>query len=130
MSFTVGFGNQFAREWKNYLPDQKTKVGEFIQLFQTHGLADQTKYPGRVSPSWFGLPPNHPNHAYTITHSLWHYHIGLPHYTGTATWGNTSDWVLHFQWVSQGSHIDIVDMNTHHNSKGSFYLPPATNLVP
>jgi hypothetical protein len=126
MTFTVGFGPQWSREWKQYQPDQKIKVGEFVQLYQAHGL-DPTKLPGRISPSWMGLQPQHPNYAYTQNNFLWHYHIGLPQYTKSAVGDHTSDWVLHFQWVGRGSHIDLLELSTH-QVMGKFYLPPAGSL--
>lgn len=127
MTFTVGFGPQWAREWKNYLADQKLKVADFVQVYQAHGL-DRTQHPGRISPSWMNLQPSHPNYAYTQNNFLWHYHIGLPRYTKSQYGDYTSDWVLHFQWVGQGSHIDLLELSTH-QVMGKFYLPPPTSLV-
>lgn len=80
MTFTVGFGPQWRKEWPNYQPDQRYQVGLFIQTFQTHGL-DQTKFQGRISPSWMNQAKGSPAYNYTTSHWLWHYHIGLPTYT-------------------------------------------------
>jgi hypothetical protein len=121
MTFTVGFGPQWSREWKSYQPDQKLKVGEFIHLYQANGL-DPTVLPGRISPSWMNLQSTHPNFAYAKNNFLWHYHIGLPQYTKSVYGDRTSDWVLHFQWVGRGSHIDLLELSTH-QVMGKFYLP-------
>jgi hypothetical protein len=128
MTFTVGYGPQWSREWRNYLPDQKQAVGAFVQTYLVHGL-DRTKLPGRVSPSWMGLQPVHPNYAYTQANFLWHYHIGLPKYTRSSYGDQVSDWVLHFQWVGRGSHIDLLELSTHQVG-GRFYVPPSRSLPP
>lgn len=128
MTYTVSFKLQFAKEFAVFPTDQQTAVAEFIEIYQEHGLANQTKYPGRVSPSWHGLPTNHPNYQYTQSNELWHYHVGLPKYAGQAAWGRVSDWVLHFQWPARGSHISLVDLYQHYMRDGSFYLPSPASL--
>lgn len=129
MTFSVGYSDQFLAEWGNFQEDQREHVGVFIEIVQTHGLADQTKLPGRISPSWHRLPPNDPQAVYAKANSLWHYHIGLPGYSGTQSWGKTSDWLLHFQWANGSTHVDLVDLYTHHNWRGQFYMPGPDSLV-
>jgi hypothetical protein len=127
MTFTVGVGPQWRKEWPNYLADQRLKVQIFVQTFQTYGL-NQTKFPGRISPSWMSLAKGTPAYDYTTKNWLWHYHIGLPHYT-PAMGGDVSDWVLHFQWVHpNGKHLDLIELSTH-QVMGKFYLPPATSMA-
>lgn len=126
MTFTVGFGPQWRKEWPNYQPDQRYQVGLFIQTFQTHGL-DQTKFQGRISPSWMNQAKGSPAYNYTTSHWLWHYHIGLPTYTPAAG-GDVSDWLLHFQWVYQSKHLDLIELSQHYVA-GKFYLPPGSNLA-
>lgn len=128
MNYTVGLGRQFSVELSRLQEDQQDAVYDFIAIFQMCGLGDQTKYPGRISPSWHGLATNHPNYVYASTYSLWHYHAGLPTYHGTQPWGKTSDWLVHFQWVGQGSHINLVDFYTHHNAAKQFYIPTVDRL--
>lgn len=130
MTFTVNFNLQFALEYAIYPRDQRDAVNQFVSVYMLHGLGDQTKYPGRVTPSWLGVPTNHANYQYAIDNALWHYHVGIPSYSGTQQWGKTSDWVLHFQWFNQGDHIDLADMYQHYTAAGRFYLPPAQNLAP
>lgn len=128
MSYFVKFKQRFAIEFQRFLPDQKQAIGQFLYTYQEHGLADQTKYQGRISPSWMNVPTNHPNHVYAKDNHLWHYHVGLPSYSGSGTWGQTSDWVLHFQWPDKGPVIQLVDLYTHHTSDKLFYLPSEAYL--
>lgn len=128
MNFIVKYKLQFAAEFNRFPHDQQSAVVKFLAQYQQHGLADQTKFPGRISPSWQNLPINHPNYIYTKTHDLWHYHLGIPDYDGRQNWGKTSDWLLHFQWPDQGNVISLVDVYTHHNYQKQFYLPPLSAL--
>ncbi|WP_342616563.1 hypothetical protein [Rhodoferax sp. GW822-FHT02A01] len=128
MTFVVSFKAQFAQEFTRFPPDQQLKITEFIGKFQSVGLVDFSQYPGKIAPSWSSLSPGDPKYAYAYTNSLWHYHIGLPVYVQQHPKYQTSDWVLHFQWVGQGHRIDLVDLYQHHNWKGEFYLPPESAL--
>lgn len=130
MLYTVSFNIKFAEEYARIPPREQTAIANFISTFEAYGLGDQTRFPGRLSPSWHGLPPNDLNAMYTQEYCLWHYHIGLPEYSGEAIWGRTSDWLLHFQWVQNSSHVNLVDLYQHHRRDGSFYLPPADRLDP
>jgi hypothetical protein len=128
MSFTIGFKKQFAIEYDRYPSDQKEKILDFILLYKTKGLSDFSAYEGKISPSWRGLQPT--DHAYIFAkgNSLWHYHIGIPRYESNHPKYKTSDWVLHFQWIDQGLHIDLVDVCYHYKASGEFYLPPESYL--
>lgn len=128
MTFTVSFKLQFAKEFAVFAPDQQMAVASFVSTYQSHGLDDQTKFPGRISPSWHNLPTNHPNHKYTLENELWHYHVGLPMYSGSGQWGRVSDWLLHFQWPGRGPHISLVDLYQHYRADRSFYLPNVGRL--
>ncbi|ULR87386.1 hypothetical protein [Comamonas sp. B21-038] len=129
MSYTVKYSIQFLKDFDHFPEDQVLKIAKFASVFQQHGLADQTKFEGRVSPSWMNLPTNHPDYQYTLSRHLWHYHIGIPQYSGMQQWNRTSDWVLHFQWPQRGPTVWLVDVYAHHTSSGAFYLPPPTALA-
>lgn len=129
MKYTIDFSDSFALEFSRVKGDQQYAVTAFVQIYQTHGLVDQTKFTGRLSPSWHNLPKNHPNYVYTTKQHLWHYHLGLPTYTGSQYWGQTSDWLLHFQWPDGGNHISLVDMYQHWTWDRKFYLPPVSALA-
>lgn len=126
-TYVVHFNYDFAVELSRVPKDQQLAVGTFVSTFQSCGLVDQTKYPGRISPSW--LNAGQGNSEYAQRHELWHYHLGLPEYAGAAGWGKTSDWLLHFQWRDRGSEITLLDMYHHYTSNGNFYLPPEKRLA-
>jgi hypothetical protein len=127
MTFTVGFGQQFLKEWPQFDADQKARVSEFVALVQKHGLV-QAHLPGKLTPSWIGA--GQPNFQYAQQHSLWHYHLGYPSWTKHAHAPWTSDWVIHFQHLAGSSHVDVLDLYTHYDSKGNFYLPRSPHLTP
>ena len=129
MTFTVSFNLQFGLEYQRYPKQERDAVNSFVVLYMQHGLGDQTKYPGRITPSWLNLPTNDPNYQFAIDNALWHYHVGVPTYSGVQAFNRTSDWVLHFQWFNRGSHIDLADLYQHYTVSGAFYLPPSQNLV-
>jgi len=128
MTFTVAFKLQFAQEFTRFPPDQQDRVLDFVQLFEKHGLGDFSKYPGKVAPSWSGLPAGHPNIGYAQANDLWHYHMGYPVFTPGPKY-QTSDWLIHFQWVARGTHIELVDCYQHYTYSGAFYMPPAKALA-
>lgn len=128
MPFTSSFKAQFAIEFARYPTDQQDKILEFIEMYEANGLSDFTIYPGKISPSWSGIDPSHPNYNYARYNNLWHYHIGIPQYILTHGKYLTSDWVLHFQWVNGSDHISLVDLYSHHTSTGIFYMPPQQYL--
>lgn len=129
MAFTFDFKRKFAAEFTNFPPDQQDKVLDFLATYTKYGLGDFSHYIGKVTPSWKGAAPGGPDYNYSLTNYLWHYHIGLPHYS-TTTHGRyqTSDWVLHFQWPKRGDHISLVDLYSHYTSAGKFHLPPPEYL--
>lgn len=129
MTFTFGFSRLFAADLPLQSDAHQDSVDDFLDLYEKLGLADQTKFPGRLSPSWHTLPTNHKNYAYAQLHSLWHYHCGIPHYSGGKAWGNTSKYLIHFHWVGQGTHIDLVDLYEHYRHGGDFYIPTLERLV-
>lgn len=128
MTYTVSYQLQFRQELQRMPRPEQMAVATFITTYQTYGLGNQTKLVGRLSPSWHGLPINHPNYQFARKFDLWHYHIGLPYYSGRQEWDRVSDWLLHFQWVGRGDHISLVDLYQHHRDDGSFYLPAASRL--
>jgi hypothetical protein len=129
MKYTFSVTRQFAGEVTRMDEKQRDLLGAFFDIYEVSGLKDQTVYPGRLSQSWHGLPPNHPNHIFSTKYSLWHYHCGYPKYETSKPWGNTSDWLIHFQWVKDSTHIDVVDMYQHHTYNKQFYLPSQERLV-
>lgn len=129
MRYTFSVTRQFAGEVEHMDAKQRDRLGDFLDIYEEFGLGNQTVYPGRLSPSWHNLPTNHPSYIFTTKHSLWHYHCGYPEYEGSKPWGNTSDWLIHFQWIKGSTHIDVVDMYQHHTFTRAFYLPSADRLV-
>ena len=123
MAFTLDFSAQFAKEFANFQKDQQDAVLDFTATYIAHGLADFTKYTGKITPTWNGVLVGSQQYNFAKSNDLWHYHIGLPHYSYVHPKYATSDWVLHFQWPSKGSHIRIVDMCYHTMSTGAFYVP-------
>ncbi len=130
MIYTYRFSATFSNEFPNFPQDQQDKILDFLDIYEAHGLADRSRYPGKITHSWNTLLPSHPNYNHAKQNDLWHYHIGLPSYT-VRPHGRykTSDWVLHFRWPHRGTHIDIVDLYTHNKSDGTFYLPPSNTFV-
>lgn len=128
MTYTVGFKQQFTAEFDRFPEDQQFKVLSFAQTFQAHGLSNLKPYEGKVAKSWSGNPTQ-ANYNYAFANDLWHYHIGHPTYTQIHSAYKTSDWVLHFQWINGGRHIDLVDLYSHYDSNGAFYLPGPSYLV-
>jgi hypothetical protein len=129
MANTWRFKQQFAKEFHNYPQDQQDKILEFVELFELHGLADFTKYPGKITPSWSGLAATDPVCQYAKGHALWHYHIGIPKYSSNHSKYKTSDWVLHFQWPNKGDHVILVDVCYHYKSDGTFHIPDSRYLA-
>jgi hypothetical protein len=127
MTFTVDFGQQFLKEWKQYTRDQQAHVTSFVALVKAHGL-DQTKLPGRLTASWLGA--GQADFTYAQQNSLWHYHLGYP------TWRDkgpgvpkTSEWVLHLQYIDGGTHMTVLDLYEHYLRNGQFYLPRGPHMV-
>ncbi|MGO3492892.1 MAG: hypothetical protein ACTIOJ_05915 [Hafnia alvei] len=129
-TYTWSFSKQFAKEFRNFPVDQQDKILEFTELFEEHGLSGEKFccYPGKITYSWKGLDSEDENYKYAKGNDLWHYHIGIPTYVTRHDTYQTSDWVLHFQWTWDSSHLDIVDVYKHYTMDGKFYLPPESSL--
>jgi hypothetical protein len=129
VTYSFGFKKQFAREFAQFPVEQQDKILVFAETFESHGLSDFSKYVGKISPSWSGLPHTDPSYSFAQANHLWHYHIGIPSYRSVHPQYMTSDWVVHFQWVNRGTHIDLVDIYSHYKSDGSFHLPASSYLA-
>ena len=121
--YTVSFSKLFAANFAQFTESDQDKVLDFTEKFEEHGLADFANYPGKVSKSWANIDQSDANYVYAKANNLWHYHVGIPHYTTRHGKYQTSDWVLHFQWEYGTPHIHIVDMHYHYTRDGIFYLP-------
>ena len=128
MPFTYAFKKKFAQEFAKFPIDQQDKVLDFVAIFSAHGLVDFSRYPGKISPSWTGNA-DLAAYNFAVANDLWHYHIGIPTYVSNHPKFKTSDWVLHFQWIGCGTHIDLLDLYSHYRSDGTFYLPTADYMV-
>lgn len=124
VKFSFEFSLQFALEFENYTVEQRRVVLEFLKLYTQYGLKDFSIYQGKISPFWRGRNISTEVFDYAYRHQLWHYHIGLPKYMKSKYADYyTSDWVLHFIWEQQGTHIIVVDLCYHYKSDGTFHLP-------
>jgi len=130
MSYTFSYSVTFAEEMSRFPIDQLDKVDDFLDIYEKVGLADFSAYPGKITPSWKGLPQSDPRYSYAFNNELWHYHVGLPNYQ-RSRFGEyyTSDKVLHFEWPSRGSHICLVELYDHYTWDGVFWLPPVEALL-
>ena len=129
MAYTVGFKPKFAKEFLNLPGEYKSKIWDFKVLFEQHGLSDFTKYPGKIAQSWSGNSTQK-DFEFTKKHDLYHYHIGLPeYYQSEHSTYLVSEWVLHFQWINRGYHIDLVDLYSHRRADGSFHIPGTDYIV-
>jgi hypothetical protein len=128
MTYSTSFKKQFTIEFSRFPTDQQDKVLEFTETFEEHGLSDFNMYPGKISPSWGGNATPAAA-AFAQANDMWHYHVGVPSYTQVHGKYKTSDWVLHFQWINRGQHVDILDLYSHYRYDGSFYLPGAGALA-
>lgn len=129
MTYKVSFGKEFAKESVNYPKDQKQAIADFVNTFQNFGLADYSKYQGKISPSWSGINMTQESYDYAYTNHLWHYHLGIPSYKNIGQPYYTSDYILHFQWKNRGNEIALLDCSSHYTSTKIFYLPPERYLV-
>ncbi|GAB2886083.1 hypothetical protein GCM10027093_21430 [Paraburkholderia jirisanensis] len=130
MAYTVRFNAQFAKEFANFPSDQQDAILDFTDTFEKYGLGDFTRYVGKITPSWNGVAVGGPQYTFAYTNDLWHYHIGLPKFNHVHGKYATSDWVLHFQWPSRGTTINLVDICYHYTSTGAFYVPGQKYLDP
>lgn len=132
MTYTVSYSIEFKKNLGGFPKPDQMKIALFVAQFQKDGLADHSKYPGKIAVSWGGLQPPDPRFTFTHGNDLWHYHIGIPTYIPARSQSYlTSDWLLHFQWPNwqkNGTHIHLVDLLQHDDSSGVFNLPRATAL--
>ena len=96
----------------NELPDQ-LKVAEFISEFLANGWSGKLK--GKNIPS-DNVPTDDPQWlekvSYARKHNLAHYHIGIPYYCKSENGYYTSEYIIHYQVVSD-SHIKLIDLDCH-----------------
>lgn len=128
-TYTVSFGKKLQEEFQRFPKDQQDKIIAFADLYERVGLVDFDLYEGKIAPSWSGLDESNPLHGYCRENFLWHYHIGIPEYHQRHEKYKTSEWVLHFMWPHQSSHIVLVDIYSHYVRGGEFYLPPEDYLL-
>jgi hypothetical protein len=126
--YTVTFLPKFASEFGNFPQDQQDKILNFVSQFETYGLDNFSRYEGKIAPSWNNLNITDQNYLYCINNALWHYHIGIPEYQQRHSKYKTSVWVLYFQWPDRRAHINLVDIYTHEDAHGNFYIPPQAYL--
>ncbi|MCL1128077.1 hypothetical protein [Shewanella surugensis] len=111
--YTVDYGRCFLENFKYFPEADKNKITEFIEHYEDHGLVG---LPGRIKNS-DNVDPNDPEFLskvkYAQEHKLWHYHLGIPNYDESNSFGDwTSEYLLHYQSVSLYE-IKIVDFDYH-----------------
>lgn len=76
----VTLAKLFASRFLNFPKADQQKIRQFVDDVENNGLVNLQ---GRNKSS-DNVPKDHPNFAqkvaYAKQHSLWHYHIGIPHY--------------------------------------------------
>ncbi|NMT51012.1 hypothetical protein, partial [Vibrio parahaemolyticus] len=97
--FTWSRSKAFAKDFENFPTKDQDKILDFLDIFEEYGLADFTKYEGKITPSWKGESISSEDYQYAKDNHLWHYHIGIPDFVERHDTYKTSDWVLHFQWI-------------------------------
>lgn len=128
MDFIVHYKANFSKEFKQFPRDQQDSILDFILTYEENGLIDFKKYKGKISCSWSNLDENSQKYKYAKDNDLWHYHIGIPKYIKKHEKYETSDYVLHFQWIGKGNEISLIDVYKHYDIKGNFYLPNESYL--
>ena len=95
------------------LPDQH-KIILFMQTYMAQGF-DPSVLKGKLVSS-DNVPTSDPDWLkkvrYAQEHKLWHYHIGIPFYEDSGKGYLTSEYVVHFQKLSD-NHIKLVDFSYH-----------------
>jgi hypothetical protein len=108
----VSFGDEFAKQFKNFPKSDQRKIYDFAMHVRQHGF---NGLQGRNKPS-DNVDTNDKNFVvnvrYAIEHKLHHYHIGIPTYTQSPTGDFTSEYILHYVRVNNDE-IRIVDMDSH-----------------
>lgn len=100
----------FARHLLNFPKDDQDKIRQFILHVERYGL---TGLVGRNKPS-NNVPKDDPKWLakvqFASRHNLWHYHIGIPCYTGRQG-DKTSRYVLHYRLEPDA--ITLLLLNAH-----------------
>ncbi|MBK5075193.1 hypothetical protein I2492_19600 [Budviciaceae bacterium CWB-B4] len=109
----VSLGKVFAKELRNYPPEDRLKILGFIAHVKEHsfhGLEGRNKESHHVD-------RNDPDFIvkvkFAIDNNLWHYHIGIVMYDMSKPFGDrTSEYVLHYMMASS-QNTKIVDLSAH-----------------
>ena len=108
----VNLSPTFKSYLKNYPKSDQLKIANFISHVQKHGL---TNLEGRNKSS-DNVPTDDPNWLNKVKqakmYNLWHYHIGIPDYSGIFG-DKTSEYVLHYRLDETSNCITIVYMSPH-----------------
>lgn len=116
MPHQVDYSDHFTLLY-DALPDsEKDLIDAFIFEFIERGF--KGKFPGKLART-DNVPHSDPDREKKIwfakRYNLWHVHIGHPQWNpckNPMASYLTSDWVVHFQKLSE-SHIALVDYNSH-----------------
>lgn len=116
----------FSDDFKARMPTFDDNIRQAVLIFVAHvkqhglrGLQGRNKSSAPTNPHTKKERANF-NHAQK--YCLWHYHIGIPNYTGDDG-DMTSECILHYQRFDDG--IVIVDISTH----PPFELPSLDKLI-
>lgn len=105
--------NKPSRLHPEELPDQH-KVAIFLQNYLAYGFNPNVLKGKLVNSD--NVPTSDPDWLkkvqYAQQHKLYHYHIGIPFYQDSGKGYYTSEYVVHFQKLSD-THIKLVDFSYH-----------------
>lgn len=107
----VKFGLKFQQHMLNFPKQDRLKLTQFITHIENYGfdgLKGRNKSSDEVptdDPSWLAKV------KYAQKYNLWHFHIGIPHYTTSPKGDLTSEYVLHY--LLEADFIVLVDMSPH-----------------
>lgn len=114
----------FKTYLKNFPKSDQLKIADFITHVRIHGLH---ALEGRNKSSQ-NVPTDDPKWIDKVKqaqkYNLWHYHIGIPNYSGLFG-DKTSEYVLHYMLDDADDCITIVFMSAH----PPFELPDEQYLV-
>lgn len=128
MAFTTIVTDGFSEAVRLRYPEQVKIIVDVIKKFGKYGPRNKTFLPGKLVESYSGLSTNHPDYTFARDNNLWHYHCGLPIYVDRGKY-KTSDVLIHFQWDSTStddsvySKLTFLDIFSHYDENGNFYLP-------
>lgn len=124
------YSEQFAKDFENFTEEQQDAILDFLDIYETYGLTDFSRYPGKIIYSWHNLELTDSNYHYTKSNNLWHYHLGNakpPKYRQSISGKyQTSDRLLHF--IREKDRIILVDVLDHYKANGKFWLPLPNQL--